>query len=55
MASLHSKPVAQLKADIERFMFLSEKHPLVMTSNSAKFKIMMDAFYNYEKAVCQLL
>lgn len=52
MASLlHSKPVAKLKDEIERFMFLSEKHPVVMTKDRTKFKVIMDAFYNYEKMV----
>lgn len=53
MASLHqpSNPVMQLKAEVERLMFLSEKEPVVMTTDSVKFMSMMCAFDNYERTV----
>lgn len=47
----NSKQVTELKAEVERLMFLSEKDPIVMTEDSVKFQSVMCAFHHYEKSV----
>lgn len=46
-----SKQVTELRAEVKRLMFTSDKNPVVMTQETSKFSQMMLAFSNYEKAV----
>ena len=40
-----------LKAEVKKMMFTSEKDPVVMSTDSAKFTMVMSAFTAYEKQV----
>ena len=43
--------VPKLLDAVERLMFSAEKTPIVMTGNSSKFMLVMNAFHNYEREV----
>lgn len=46
-----SKPVADLRAEIKKLMFASDKTPIVVVEEQARFIMIMSAFHNYEKVV----